>query len=850
MSAEVTRCFGHLIPADSRWTRNCMNKATDWSRRPWKQVHCWMSGTRVAALGGMLSAAKDVPLYLLRGGARFSAQLADAEFKNAFCDLGKDLFNSLRSFAATITIAAALILSIPVGSKIFRLFESHPHILKSLKEQIAELKTNLEAADLGLQTAFREMTAAERKAANDIKQLKDSLAILERQIELKDTKIEELGVTIEELRKNLDNFVNDTATLTNENSTLKKTIEDLKKTIENLKNPATAATDTQKEVQELTNEQITGILNKGISVGREVLSTEKTQINNLKLLKEFCTKILADNSDLPLSDAERKYFSDLKADLEEAITLGSQLISELEPLIASGDFDSKTILKLLIKHSAYYEVFNSKLFKYYTQNLDIYETKPQLGDNDFYPQLTRKFDQFMASKGLFNDYSSVLITLIQRLPRIEMLAIELNKNSLVNCEKEKQHLIAIAKKTNESARQFEKGERGAFQLSLLFEKYRSMNALKFQFDKTLTTIFKESKYISLNSFHILGEQIEESQRNDWNKFCEYFTPKIYPSYDYVQSIVGDTNEETGALQLEALLIHYISKAGKLEKDEADALKAILEKCPHINPSTFDHEIIDGYKFGANASLVDDFRLKFRSDLVTPAYLNSIKADSDSRKGALQLEEILKVYLASSKKDKDVRKLVTFIRSCPAIKPKSFYDKEINKYDVGSNANHIKAFREQFMPLLISEEFVVNIQAETKEKKAVLQLEALLSYFLIKQGRLNEKETHDFLKAFDNCSDITVSTFFDAYFDKYTIGNNNTSVREFRNHMIGRLLAIQERIAKTATQADANEKLSLANEKLEGLNNIPRKHLKGLDHKKHLQRLEEIQNSYQKHVRTR
>lgn len=113
--------FKSLIPDDAKVSKACLKKGVDWSNRSWKQVHCWLLGSRLAIVAAALNAIfKDTPLYFIRGLSSAIAkgcQCEMSEMKEAGYLLLKDSKETVKSLALGISLAAAVVFSLFIGSK-------------------------------------------------------------------------------------------------------------------------------------------------------------------------------------------------------------------------------------------------------------------------------------------------------------------------------------------------------------------------------------------------------------------------------------------------------------------------------------------------------------------------------------------------------------------------------------------------------------------------------------------------------------------------------------------------------------------------------------------------------------
>lgn len=171
---NFNECCNYLISPESEMTRTCMNAAVDYSKRSYKEVHCWLLGSRCAVIGATLSSIKDAALYAIRGFVQAITNLRHKEFKNAVSVLGADLSLAGRAFGGSIMLSGFFLLSLVTTSRIFQVFDVKEQKVEEEKveeEKIEEATKTNSKINLSLSCPVETLTESVKKPEPSLEKL-------------------------------------------------------------------------------------------------------------------------------------------------------------------------------------------------------------------------------------------------------------------------------------------------------------------------------------------------------------------------------------------------------------------------------------------------------------------------------------------------------------------------------------------------------------------------------------------------------------------------------------------------------------------------------------------------------
>lgn len=581
-----TTYLSRLIPNEAQFTRYLFNQAAQWGCRS-----CSYFPARGYVLAGAVASAISAPCYIIRASNKSSTKIIDGKIKEGISCLWADIKTALKLLALSIASVGILIITLPYGAQHFNQFHS---IQEPLPQHKNELKEHIHKLEEQLKNTLQRKLKGQNEKNILLTQSAQQIRLLKK---------ENTG-------------------LQNSQSTQKQAFDKLSnnylEVIQELEKKQTIKTSQTPIKTQLTADEKLAL----VFTYQELIQTEEKTLKTYELLHDWLAAFLTEYGP-SISLQEQHCLNEIRSSLSEAIHGSKGFLKELNT-IPSDTLTAKQVLSTMASQQNYFKLYYSKLYKIPHLLSTLLNSNKNIKGiaSSIESQMFTHFETYKAANMdpiLQTGIQAMVITTIQRYPRILLLADNLQKLSLVRTDKEMRLIKDNALKMNENTRLYEHAELGAQEILYLFEEYSKLSGF-FSSAGYIDDAFMNSEFICRDSFayaeKLLATQFPE-KKNKWTEFCSRMKPKLMPKRHFVSQISGKTPEETSRRQFEILVRFFIHKKGSLSTSEKIQFYKVFDQCESIRAETlFDSKLENKYKIGNNKRYVEELQANLFNRMVS------------------------------------------------------------------------------------------------------------------------------------------------------------------------------------------------------------------------------------------
>lgn len=632
-STEVSRnrsFLGQLAPSNSHMTRKMMKKVGKWSQKPWKEAHKVL-GARIASFGACLSAAKDVPLYALKGVTKGATDLCDGHPVKAIKSFAKNELNAVRSIALSVALFTMGVLGIVFGSLVLRyehpgskledrspeaelartnaarvagevqhrqelnrVVESHNKYKETLHNQIdslSELQSTISEDINRLQTEY-DKSKRDYEAA--LVSQKDQVENLQGNLLGKEEELRRLNRLNQQLQQQM--------TILNQQATHKETemerrhIQEMNELRRQLHRTTTDPRVPTRPNVKLSDPERT----ETAKIRNEITTTEFDHADCLDKMVDALRKAVLSYDNL--SGREREIFSQAALDLAKVGIKSRAMAADLEALPSNAT--PAEIFNCLLVHKTYLESYNEliKVYNSLKTIVDIHSKVEGSGPGSleaFFNAMgtpkTNRQDPETPETLIAAGINHLLIKIFQRPSKFELFEGNLRdvrKNQpLITVEKNSsQNYVSILAKfysgMTAATAEYEDNRKGIDQALSIFTaacKYDANNNLSFT--PTIRTAVEESRELDIAILADIDRAIPDSYRQHKKTLANFeaFKNEIVTEA-LIHSVEKYGRKEASAEETLGLILTFVNlkKGAWPNRKEKAAIQTLLSHCKELN----------------------------------------------------------------------------------------------------------------------------------------------------------------------------------------------------------------------------------------------------------------------------